>query len=90
MGPGMDQRTLSFVTPIDQTYYPQDIDKPGSLFYALTWSTDSKALIGLSGDGTTLSIWDAATTSELKVLYKSDYFRYENKHIVRIAVSWQP
>lgn len=101
-GPGIDRRTFTFVTSINETYHPQDDNEPGKLFYALAWSPDSKALIGLSGDGTTLSVWDAATMNELEVVWEAQKYKntnpaepfqriqYLNLSVRCIAAVWLP
>ena len=90
-GIGIDRRTFTFVTPVDETYHPQDFSEPGSHFYPLGWSPDSKSLVGLSEDGKTLSIWDIATMSELQILHRNNeppFFNYLNTTVRGVDVFW--
>ena len=89
-GPGIDSRTFTFVTDLDETYQPKDPEKPGTTFYPLRWSPDSRALVGLSHCGSNLSIWDTKT-GEFEILYTNSdqpFIYFWNTEIFGIAVEW--
>jgi hypothetical protein len=90
MGFGIDSDTFTFVINPGETYYqPEDPELPGTPFYALKWSPDSRVLVGLSLQGN-LSIW-VPMTGEMEVLHtntEQPKIYYLNEGVHGIAVEW--
>jgi hypothetical protein len=87
---GIPPGTFSFVVNLGEVYEPDDPDEPGTVFYPLHWSPDSRVLVGLSDEGKSLIIWNPETGDIEEIIKFSEQTRikYQNVDIFGIDALW--
>ena len=87
---GIPPGTFSYVVNLGEVYEPDDPDEPGTVFYPLCWSPDSRVLVGLSDEGKRLIIWNPENgeIEEIIKLSEQTRIKYQNVDIFGIDALW--
>mgnify|MGYP001037531729 CR=1 FL=1 len=87
---GIPPGTFSFVINLGDVYEPDDPDEPGTVFYPLHWSPDSRVLVGLSDEGKSLIIWNPENgdIEEIIKFSEQNRIKYQNVDIFGIDALW--